>query len=176
MQIDSLVIFKNHPARVIGFQDKKVEIQLENEKTIKLPEKNLLLLHDGGFKKFDVLADELGDGELIEAWNLLQGEKTSYPELSELIYGEYTPATAYATWQHVQKNVHFAEESGEIVVNNEETIAAIIKEAEKKKQKAQALESFITRLKQKTYLTQDEPFLKEIVSFALGQSLSCRFF
>ncbi|WP_440683241.1 RNB domain-containing ribonuclease [Cysteiniphilum halobium] len=176
MQLDSLVIFKNRPARVIGFVDKKIEIQLEDEKTVKLPEKNLLLLHDGGFKKFEVLSTDLGEGELIDAWGLLQGAKTNYGELSELIYGEYNCATVYGTWQIVQKGLHFFALEDEIGVNTPEVVDEITKQAQEKAQKAQALENFITRLKQKTYAPEDEPFVKELASYALGQTAGCRFF
>lgn len=176
MQLDSLVIFKNRPARVIGFVDKKVEIQLADEKTVKLPEKNLLLLHDGGFKKFEVLTGDLGEGELIDAWGLLQGAKTNYSELSELIYGEYNCATVYGVWQIVQKGLHFFALEGEIGVNTPEALEEISRQAREKAQKAQALERFIERLKQKTYVPEDEPFIKELASYALGQSAGCRFF
>ncbi|WP_158106885.1 RNB domain-containing ribonuclease [Caedibacter taeniospiralis] len=176
MQVDSLVIFKGRPARVIGFVDKKVEIELEDEKTVKLPEKNLLLLHEGGFKNFKMLSSNLGEGEFLEAWNLLQGTKTDYDELSELIYGEYNCVTAYATWQHVQKALHFYAEDGNIGVNDPKTVEDIEAQAREKQQKAQALEDFIQRVRQKTYAQADEPFIKELESYALGQSSSCRFF
>ena len=176
MQIDSLVIFKNKPARVIGFAEKKIEIQLEDDKTIKLPERALLLLHDGGFRKFDVLQHSLGEGEPLEAWSLLQGAQTNYEELSELIYGQYDCVTAYATWQHVQKGLHFFATDALIGINDTQTVEQIKHQAKEKQQKAQALGEFIERIKQKTYLAQDEPFIKELISYTLGQSSSCRFF
>ena len=176
MQLDSLVIFKNRPARVIGFVNKKVEIQLEDKKIVKLPKKNLLLLHNGGFKKFDVLSNDLGKGELVDAWGLLQGTKTNYRELSELIYGEYNSSTVYGTWQIVQKGLYFFALDNEIGVNTPEAVTKITKQAQEKAQKAEALESFIRRLKQKIYSEEDKPFIQELVSYALGQFSGCQFF
>ena len=176
MQLDSLVIFKSRPARVIGFIGKKIEIQLESKKKIKLPEKHLLLLHDGGFKKFDILEHDVGKGELLEAWSLLQGVKTSYKELSELTYGEYNCVTAYAIWQYVQKGVHFFVDVNLIGVNNLQAVEEIKRHKEVQERKEKALEDFILRLKQKKYLQKDEPFIKELAAYALGQSSGCRFF
>ena len=176
MQIDSLVIFKSKPARVVANLDKKVEIALSDDKRVKLPEKNLLLLHSGGFESFDCLEVALGDGELKDAWEVLQGQSTSVAELSELIYGEFTPKTAYATWQQVSQGVYFSFKDDEIEVNSEQAVAEILQQAKEKAQKAKALEDFIERLKQKTYSDEDSAFVKEIESFAMGRSSNCRFF
>lgn len=177
MQIDSLVIFKNRPARVIGHINNKTEIQLETEKIIKLPEKNILLLHNGGFKNFDLLHKELGEGELIEAWNLLQGTETTYHELSELIYGIHNCTTVYHAWKTVQKNIYFFETNNKnkIGVNSPEQVLKITKKIQEKIQKSQAIHNFVQRLHQNTYLHEDELFIKEIISHALGKSPNCRF-
>ncbi|WP_119344542.1 RNB domain-containing ribonuclease [Facilibium subflavum] len=176
MQINSLVIFKNRPARVINQLDKKVEILLEDEKTIKLPEKNLLLLHEGGFTDFNML-DNGFEGELQDAWNLLQGQYTNYEELSELIFSEYTPKSAYATWQQVQKGIYFTAHEREIYVNTQKQVDDIKQEIAEKQQKQQKLDAFIARLQKHQYdAKEDEAFVKEIANFALGQTQNCRFF
>ncbi|MBK2126180.1 ribonuclease catalytic domain-containing protein [Fangia hongkongensis] len=175
MQKNSLVIFKNKPARVIAELEKKIEIMLDDEKCIKLPEKNVLLLHQGSFDDFSVLDQSLHQGELSEAWELLEGQDTSYSELSELIYGEYTPITAYATWQEVTKGIHFSAEGGKIHVNSKEVVEKIIKTIEEKAAKEAAIEAFISRLETNQYLEEDLPFIKEIVQLAQGKVASCRF-
>ena len=175
IEANSLVIFKNRPGRAVAKIDKKVDVLFADGKTIKLPEKNLLLLHQGGFSDFDGLTD-LGEGELHEAWLLLQNQTTSYQGLSELIFGEFTPNNAYATWKIVQQGVYFTGDSGCIYVNNPQMVEQIKKTAQEKLQKAKAIEAFIVRLQKKSYIAEDEPFIKEIVNFALGLASNCRFF
>lgn len=172
---NSLVIFKNRPGRVIGNVDKKIDVLFADGKTIKLPEKNLLLLHQGDFKDFDELTD-IGEGELHETWLLLQNQVTSYQELSELIFGSLTPNHVYAVWKIVEQGVYFTVSRDGISVNTAQTVKEIKKAAEEKLQKAQAFEAFVARLKEKSYCLEDAPFIKEIVNFALGLSSSCRFF
>ena len=159
---NSLVIFKNRPGRVIGNVDKKIDVLFADGKTIKLPEKNLLLLHQGDFKDFDELTD-IGEGELHETWLLLQNQVTSYQELSELIFGSLTPNHVYAVWKIVEQGVYFTVSRDGISVNTAQTVKEIKKAAEEKLQKAQAFEAFVARLKEKSYCLEDAPFIKEIV-------------
>lgn len=178
MQINSLVIFKNKPARVISYDGKKIKIQLKNNKIFSIPEKKLLLLYKHNFNNFDKIDETIGDGELIESWNLLEGQRTNYVELSELIYGEYSISTSYATWKQVQKNIYFTEDTTNsyIIVNNRQTVQTKIKELQEQNKKQKLLENFIINLKNKTFCSEDLPFIKEIVNFTLGKSTNCRFF
>ncbi|MFZ9034827.1 MAG: RNB domain-containing ribonuclease, partial [Francisellaceae bacterium] len=175
MQPDSLVIFKNRPARVIASVDKKIEIITEDERSIKLPPKHLTLLYSGNFNDFDSLNADL-DGEVEAAWELLQGQSTDYVELSELIFGKYTPLSAYKTWQLVNEGLLFVENDEQILVNTQQTVDAIREKERQRLEKEAALNAFINRLSNNTYAPEDEPFMKEIAGFALGRASNCRFF
>lgn len=172
---NSLVIFKNRPGRVIRNLDKKADVLFGDSKILKLPEKNLLLLHEGGFKKFDELID-FSEGALHEVWLLLQGERANYRSLSELIFGSFTPNHAYATWLIVEQGVYFKLSQKIISANRPFIVRKIKKAKEAEFKKSQELKAFITRLKKKYYLPEDESFIQEIVNFALGLSSHCRFF
>lgn len=180
MKVDSLVIFKNQPARIIDTCNRKVSIQLKNKKVIKLSSnKDLLLLHSGEFKSFDMISnmdDGLNEDEIIESWLLLQGYETIYSELSELIYGEYNCTTVYKTWQIVKEGLFFFEKENKIIPNAPEIVEKIRKQKDMQVRKNLALNRFIRRSKEKTYSEEDLPFIKELVSYALGKSKNCRLF
>ena len=177
MTIDknSLVIFNNRPARVMRNSNKNTDVLFSNGKILKLPEKSLLLLHEGDFKKIDELVD-VGEGSLYEAWLLLQGERANYRSLSELIFGTFTPNHAYATWLIVEQGVYFKLSQKIIFANRPFIVRKIKKAKEEEFKKSQEFEAFITRLKKRYYLPEDKYFIKEIVNFALGVSSHCRFF
>lgn len=175
MQSNSLVIFKGKPAQVVAILDKKVEIVTEDTKSIKLPEKNLFLLFEGGFTDLKSLKT-IEATDFDDAWEIIQGQTTTLAELCELAYGEYTPNSAYSAWQIIQEGIYFRFEEENIIVHDRETAENIIKERQQKADKEQALADFTQRLQQKQVTEQDAPFLKEIANLALGRTTSCRFF
>ena len=91
---NSLVLYKNRPALVIQVGD-KLEITLPDRNTAKVRPKDVIPLHPGPLRSLAELEPQ--SGEVETAWELTIGETTSLAELAELIYGEYTPATAWAT-------------------------------------------------------------------------------
>ncbi|NJN55688.1 MAG: hypothetical protein HC804_13625 [Anaerolineae bacterium] len=48
-------------------------------------------LHPGPVANFSALQPPVGD--MQTAWELLAGQSTTLPELAELVYEEFTPAT-----------------------------------------------------------------------------------
>ena len=92
----SLVLYKVRPARVLSITD-KIEIELEGAKVKRVRPKDVALLHPGPLSSLSEL--KVCNGEVEETWELLAGGDTDLPELAELIYGEYVPATAWAAWQ-----------------------------------------------------------------------------
>ena len=108
---NSLVLYKQHPARVLSVTD-KLEIELDQGKIQRVRPKDVLLLHGGPLSSLAELTPQAG--ELQEAWQLLAGSETSLEELSELAFGQYTPATAWATWQQVMESLGWADNHREL--------------------------------------------------------------
>ncbi len=164
---NSLILYRNRPGRVISI-DKRIEIELENQKTIKTSKKNLHLLHPGPIKSLSDLHPQ--SGEVQDAWELMIGETTSVAELAELAYGEWTPATAWAIWQEIDDGLYFIGNRPDKVVVNEPEIVAqkrVIREA--KKAKKIAWEQFLARLEKNHFIDEDQSFIKDITSLALEQ-------
>ena len=100
-----LVLYKNRPARIAQTGD-RLEIELEGGKTQKVRQKDVVMLHPGPLR--DLAALDTPQGDVDTAWELLAGDSTSLSELAELIYGDYTPATAWATWQLVSEGIYLS--------------------------------------------------------------------
>ena len=97
---NSLVLYKNGPARVAALGD-KLDIELEDGRSLRVRPKDVLLLHPGPLKGLRELDAPAGEAEA--ACELLDGGQTTLPELAELVYGAYTPATAWAVWRLVDE-------------------------------------------------------------------------
>ena len=103
---NSLVLYKNGPARVAALGD-KLDIELEDGRSLRVRPKDVLLLHPGPLRSTRELVGDVPAGEIEAACELLDGGQTTLPELADLIYGGYTPATAWATWRLVNEGLYF---------------------------------------------------------------------
>ncbi len=104
MKANSLVLYKTSPARILKIAD-KIEIEVKGGETIRVRPKDIELLHPGPIESFAALVPK--NGEIADAWEILQGNTTKLSELAELAFGEYTPATAWAAWQLVTDGLYF---------------------------------------------------------------------
>ena len=117
---DSLVLYKTRPA-CVRRTGKKLEIELEGGEHLMVRPKDVVLLHSGPVQALDEL--EPLTGEVETAWELLVGETTDLAELAELIYGEESPATAWAAWQLVEDGLYFSGAPETIVVRSAKQVA-----------------------------------------------------
>lgn len=169
---NSLVLYRNRAGRVINV-GKKIEIELENGKTVKTSLKNVHLLHPGPIRSLSELQPQ--EGEVLEAWELLVGETTNVAELAEWVYGEWTPATAWASWQEVNDGLYFGgTRPTKIQVNEPEVVAKKQAAREQKRARKLAWEQFLARLEKNKFVAEDELFLRDVVSLALEQQEQSR--
>ena len=164
---NSLVLYKNGPARVAALGD-KLDIELEDGRSLRVRPKDVLLLHPGPLRS----ARELGDipaGEVEAACELLDGGQTTLPELADLVYGAYTPATAWAAWRLVNEGLYFqgtpeAVSVRPLVEVEQERAIRQAKAAER-----EAWNGFLQRARAGRCAPEDAPYLQEIEEVALGQ-------
>jgi exoribonuclease-2 len=165
-RVDSLVLYKTRPARVVAIGD-KIEIELEGGQTKRVRPKDIEVLHQGPLTK---LADlEVRQGELEEAWELLEGQETNLRELAELVFGEFSPAAAWAVWQLLAEGIYFAGSPGAIRVRAREDI-----ERDRAAQQAQAAaerdwKAFLARMERREAVPEDAARLGEVERLALGK-------
>ncbi|MEE9358800.1 MAG: RNB domain-containing ribonuclease, partial [Sedimenticolaceae bacterium] len=99
----------------------KIDIELEGGKSKRVRPKDITILHPGPLHKLSDLVDAHGD--IDEAWELLSGGETDIEELAELVYGEFTPITAWAAWGLVIEGLYFEGSPEKILVRSEDQIA-----------------------------------------------------
>ncbi|MDS4026385.1 MAG: RNB domain-containing ribonuclease [Candidatus Contendobacter sp.] len=163
---NSLVLYKNGPARVAALGD-KLDIELEDGRSLRVRPKDVVLLHPGPLRS----ARELGDapvGEVEAACELLDGGQTTLPELADLVYGAYTPTTAWAAWQLVNDGLYFQGTPEAVSVR---PLAEVERERASRQAKAierEAWNGFLQRARTGRCALEDAPYLQEIEEVALG--------
>ncbi len=166
IQTGSLVLYKIRPAIVEGVGE-KFEIRFEDGRTKRVRQKDIKLLHPGPVKDFSELAEP--PGNLEEAWELLEGEETTLPELAELIYGEYSPASAWATWRLLDEGLYFEGSLQSIRGRSAAAVRELQEARERKAREAREQAEFLERLQRGELLDGDRERLAEVERLALGQ-------
>ncbi|HOW63624.1 MAG TPA: RNB domain-containing ribonuclease, partial [Candidatus Contendobacter sp.] len=95
--------------------------------------------------------------------------QTTLPELADLIYGGYTPATAWATWRLVNEGLYFQGTPEAVSVR---PLAEVERERAIRQAKAaerEAWNGFLQRARAGRCAPEDAPYLQEIEEVALGQ-------
>lgn len=167
----SLVLYKTRPARV-AHTGEKLELELEDGKTLKVRPKDIVLLHPGPLRSLNDLVEPAGDMET--AWELLAGSTTSLAELAELIYGDFTPAAAWAAWQLVTAGLYFRGTPEVVEVSSAEEVARMQAARAARAVEEQAWATFLEHLRSNNVAPEDQRYLKEVEELALGQRANSR--
>lgn len=163
----SLVLYKIRPAVVTDLGE-KITIKLEDSKAKRVREKDVSLLHPGPCNDLKKLQPVTVDVE--EAWELLEGEECNLAELSDLLFGEYTPNSAWSTWQMVSEGLHFEGQPGSIVSRSSEDIEADRQVMEEKRQAEADKARFFENIKNASLTEEDKKKLSEVEMLALEKT------
>ena len=164
--LNSLVLYKSGPARVAALGD-KLDIELEDGRSLRVRPKDVLLLHPGPLNNLRGL--DAPAGEVEAACELLDGGQTTLPELADLVYGAYTPATAWAAWRLVDEGLYFR---GTPDAVSARPLAEVERERVARQAKAverEAWNGFLQRARAGRCAPEDAPYLREIEETALGR-------
>ena len=162
----SLVLYKIHPARVVSVGE-KIEIALDGGKNKKVRDKDISLLHPGPVKSLNL---DAGEGNVEEAWELLQGEQPSLEDLAELVFGQFTPDTAWGAWQLLTDGLYFSGSLEAIEVRDPQAVAEEREARDSKAREAEAWEGFLTRVREANLQDEDRKRLAEVERVALGNA------
>ena len=169
LQHEGLVLYKSRPARVVEATPERVRIETESGKGRKVRTKDVIPLHPGPLSSLEQLQPRAGEA-LDSAWEILDdGDETDVPELSELLYGSYSPATAWCTWQLVADGLLFEGTPDCLIAKPAEDVAV---ERERRRIKAEEKErrtAFLDRVRAGSYEAGDEIFLRSVEQLALGR-------
>jgi len=171
LQPDSLVLYKVRPARVLALGD-KLDIELKSGQIKRVRPKDIKLLHPGPLYSLADLGPR--EGELAETWELLEGGETDLGELAELMFGEFSPATAWATWQLVAEGLYFEGTPETVRVRTQQEVAYEQAKREAKAVAEHSWSEFLERLQRAQLTPQDAERLQEVVRLALGETTGSR--
>ena len=165
--VDSLVLYKIRPARVVSVGE-KIEIELEGGHRKRVRAKDVEVLHPGPLRQLADLTPQTG--ELTEAWELLEGTETTLRELAELAFNAFTPATAWTTWKLVAEGLIFSGTPSAIRAQTRETVEREQAEREAKANAERDWQAFLARMAAASPAPEDTPRLGEVERLALGQA------
>jgi len=171
LPVNSLVLYKQGPARVSESGPKKITIQTEDGMASVRP-KDVMLLHPGPLRALnDLPARSIDpDDDVMVAWELLAGEETTLADVAELAYDAFTPATAWTVWRLVMDGRYFHGSSPRaITVQTAEALAEEERARAAKIAQAEAQTAFLKRMQCGHYLPEDENRLGDVIALALRQ-------
>ena len=117
----ALVLYKKAPA-IVRHVGEKLEIERSEGTRVRVRPKDIELLHPGPTENLADI-DNAPAGELVEAWKILDGQRTNLEELCELAFEVYTPAAAWASWRFAAEGPYFDGDPGELVPATPEAVA-----------------------------------------------------
>jgi exoribonuclease-2 len=171
-----LVLYKKRPARVARIGE-RLQIELEGGNLAKVRLKDVTLLHPGPLESLEKLHSNL-EGEVQLAWQLLAEDPQrghNLAELSELIYGIFTPITAWKAWELVNDGLYFHGSPGEIFAHTPSEVEAERIKRQEQAREARAWEDFLERARNDQIDPQgDARYLREVEDLALGRKRESR--
>ena len=163
------MLYKTRPA-IVEAVGEKFEIRLPEGKHKRVRAKDIQLLHPGPLKAFDDLQVDASEVNVQEAWELLEGETTTLEELAELLFGDFRPATAWASWQVVDEGLYFEGTPDAIQGRPRQSVEETREARERKAREQREQADFLERLRQGTLGEGDRDRLQEVERVALGRS------
>jgi exoribonuclease-2 len=171
----SLVLYKNRPALVADAGEEKISIIVLDGERLKVREKDVELLHPGPVQDFSELENEniIAEADIRGAWELLSDSRTvvNLHELAELVYGEYSPRTAWAACRLLAGGLYF---NGTIRAIKPKPADELADEEKRRAEKQGAIrerDAFLERLREKMLiLPDDRRFLQDAEALAYGQT------
>lgn len=169
---DSLVLYKNRPARVQQAAADKLTIEIEGGETARVRPKDVTLLHPGPLRSLAELQPPPDDVQT--AWEILAGSTCTLAELAELAFGAFTPATAWAAHRLVTEGLLFRGTAERVVACTPEEVAQTRAARAADAAEKQAWEAFLARARAGQVGPADRRYLREIEELALGRSARSR--
>ena len=158
------MLYKSRPA-VVTEVGEKITIQIEPKKAKRVRDKDIGFLHGGPVADASKLTAEPVDVE--EAWELLDGESCKLSDLSELLFGDFTPETAWSSWVAVSEGIHFSGTPDEITARSRDEIETDLEQIRQKQQEEEAKQRFFENIENATLEESDRKRLSEVEMLAL---------
>lgn len=172
LRAGSLVLYKSQPALIRQPAEKKLTIELPDGQRLNVRPKDVTLIHPGPVESFQRL--EAVPGDPVLAWELLDGQPTTLADLAELAYGEYSPTTAWNAWLVIADGLYFSGTPEAVLPNPVERVTEIQVGRQAKAAEESAWQAFVDRINRNCLSVDDERYLVDVVSLALGRAAGSR--
>jgi exoribonuclease-2 len=182
------VLHKNQAGIVRSISDGKLLVEIsKGEEVRKLRDKDVSLVHPG---PLSALPSARTDGDFETAFEMLFGDTadsdanyrgknldTDWKELSELVFGDYSPSSALACVLEAQAGKIFRLADGAPIGISKTEREASLAKAEEKNREAKSKEDFILGMRAAVRGSKDftptqsqKKYISELENFALGQT------
>ncbi len=170
----ALVYYKSKPAIVTKISDKIDIIFFKTTKRVR--DKDIKLIHPGPLKDVDSLDLDCPESleTLDETLELLEGEAVPFEELTELLFGEFTPQSAWSCWMLIVDDLYFEQETDEsgntlIKARPLDDIKAEKQKRDEKRNQKENWNALIDRIKTAKIEPEDHTHLVEVEQLACGE-------
>ncbi|GHV19774.1 ribonuclease II [Spirochaetia bacterium] len=143
---------------------------------MRVREKDIEFLHAGPLANLKEL-DAITETDFREAWELsLSGGSTlTLQDLSELVFNEWTPKTAWSCYCALCDNLYFCGTTNAIKPRGVDEVKETQNKRELKRNEGDVRYAFIERLKKHSLvLPDDERFMQDVEALALGKTEKSR--
>ena len=169
--LHSLVAYKNRPALIIE-NSPDLQIELEDGRTQKVRSKDIILIHSGPVLNIAQLEPQTGDAETT--WQILSQDTVTLRGLAELAFGKFAFSTAWEAWQLVCDSLYFQGTPDCITACSREEVLRKQETRRLKESQKIAWTGFLTRAAKRQVTSEDDQFLAEVESMALGKATESR--
>lgn len=175
IKTNSLVLYKSKAALVIEISGDKYTIRTANgdRKSVRL--KDIEIVHPGPCQTIPApgaMPDLTYQQENAE---LMGSDTMSFVDFAELVFGDFSPASALAAVELLSQNCCF---SGSVTTgvkaNSAEHIQAILDKEHQKAAQQQARAALLERIRSGAILPEDHTSLREIENVAYGESAASK--
>ena len=181
--LNSLVWYKGRPALVTELGE-KITIAAAAGKvteTIKVREKDIELLHPGPLNNLTSLTNKpeenpqnniANDQTIHDAWELISGgTSVTLKELTELVYGEFTPQNAWTTRLLLADGLYFTGTVDAISARSANEISIAEEKRQNKAKEGLDRETFLERFRKGVFTPKDDGrFLQDVEALACGKT------
>ena len=185
---NALVVYKGKPALVKDSGDGKITISLADGGQVKVRDKDIEMIHPGPVRDFVGIEAAsspaaVSETAVREAWELLsdEGAPVLLNELAALVFGEYTPASAYASYCLLKDGLYFSGGMDAILPRGRNEVTADEAKRGEKQRETGERARFLERLKaclkkpaENKMLADDARFIQDVEALACGKSAKSR--
>jgi len=166
----ALALYRRKPAKVANFSaDGKIELVLPDGEHQNVRAKDIAILHRGPVNTLP--AAPLPSPDLREIAALMEDGTMPFGEFAELVYGKFTPDSAWSAWQLLEQKIYFTGDlengvAARSVADIDAALSAVAAKANSKQQREELLE----RIKTGHLLPDDRSHLRDVENLALGKT------